>query len=583
MSVQGYVRQSSGVIINGHVINASDSNNEYNALASFADASSGHNHDGTTGAGQQIPPAGLVSLNAGSTGLIRASGSNTFSASTLVTADIANSAVTYAKIQNETNNTLLGNSSGGAAAPSEQTIGATLAFTASQLRTVAMTGDVTSSANSFATTVAKIQGTVVSGTTGSGSVVFATSPTITGATLTTATVTGTITSSAVTITGGSITGVALRATSGTLGSTDISPTTNDVNIVPTLGSVNIAGGGNTNITPAGDVDIDPIGNVNMQPGGNVVIQPTGTVNITSGSGSGILENIAIGQSSPQAGSFRTLIAGANLANNITLTGAASTFQPTILFTGSDANVSGILDTKGNSSNLNLRINGATSLSISGGSTIINSVNIAGGASGVNPAISFQGAATVGGLIYTAGTGNIDVKHDNTTSFCARFLRVSGATNALTFAGSTTTPIISTTAGDLTLNSATGNVLSNTPTALDNSTKVATTAFIKTNGTNASKLTALGVNTVLTTADLGSVVDLTANTVTLTLPAVASCPAGSMIIFVTDAGVTTGSWTMKGNAAENIVRSGAAGTNTVSINFPMSVIAISTNSKWIVYG
>jgi endosialidase-like protein len=44
----------------------------------------------------------------------------------------------------------------------------------------ALTGDVTTSAGSLATTVTKIQGTTVSGTTGSGNVVFSASPTLTG-------------------------------------------------------------------------------------------------------------------------------------------------------------------------------------------------------------------------------------------------------------------------------------------------------------------------------------------------------------------------------------------------------------------
>lgn len=50
----GYVRQSAGVIINGNTIQDSHFNNEYNALASFADATSGHNHDGTAGGGALI-------------------------------------------------------------------------------------------------------------------------------------------------------------------------------------------------------------------------------------------------------------------------------------------------------------------------------------------------------------------------------------------------------------------------------------------------------------------------------------------------------------------------------------------------
>ncbi|MBS1902110.1 MAG: hypothetical protein JSS75_00200 [Bacteroidetes bacterium] len=46
----------------------------------------------------------------------------------IATADLTNSSVTYAKIQNETNGTLLGNNSGAAAAPSELTLGGGLTF-----------------------------------------------------------------------------------------------------------------------------------------------------------------------------------------------------------------------------------------------------------------------------------------------------------------------------------------------------------------------------------------------------------------------------------------------------------------------
>jgi hypothetical protein len=80
--------------------------------------------------------------------------SSTLTCALIATANIAASAVTYAKIQNVTAARLLGNPTGGAAAPSEISLGATLAFSGSALQTVAMTGDVTSSANAFATTIA---------------------------------------------------------------------------------------------------------------------------------------------------------------------------------------------------------------------------------------------------------------------------------------------------------------------------------------------------------------------------------------------------------------------------------------------
>ena len=93
---------------------------------------------------------------------------------------IANHTVTYGKLQNETASTLLGNPTGSSINPSEITLGSTLAFVGSILETDAMTGDVTSSANSFATTLSKIQGTAITGTTGTGNVVLSVSPTITG-------------------------------------------------------------------------------------------------------------------------------------------------------------------------------------------------------------------------------------------------------------------------------------------------------------------------------------------------------------------------------------------------------------------
>lgn len=54
----GYVRVSSGLIVNGATIQDSHFNNEFNAIQSFADASTGHNHDGTTGGGAAIPLGG---------------------------------------------------------------------------------------------------------------------------------------------------------------------------------------------------------------------------------------------------------------------------------------------------------------------------------------------------------------------------------------------------------------------------------------------------------------------------------------------------------------------------------------------
>jgi hypothetical protein len=99
--------------------------------------------------------AATVTTNANLTGPVTSIGNATSITDNAVTnTKIAPNAVTYDKIQTETASTLLGNPTGLLAVPSEITLGATLAFVASAIQTAAMTGDVTSSANSFATTIA---------------------------------------------------------------------------------------------------------------------------------------------------------------------------------------------------------------------------------------------------------------------------------------------------------------------------------------------------------------------------------------------------------------------------------------------
>lgn len=62
-------------------------------------------------------------------------GATTIGANKVTTAKINNSAVTYAKIQNETNVTILGNNSGGAAAPSEITMSTNIGLSGSTIFT----------------------------------------------------------------------------------------------------------------------------------------------------------------------------------------------------------------------------------------------------------------------------------------------------------------------------------------------------------------------------------------------------------------------------------------------------------------
>jgi hypothetical protein len=115
---------------------------------------------------------------------------------------VANNGITYGLLQQVAASSLVGNATAGLANATGITLGATLAFSASALQTAALTGDVTASANSFATTVSKIAGTTVSGTTGSGNVAFSTSPSFTTPSLGAATAT-------------SINGVTLSNSAGT--------------------------------------------------------------------------------------------------------------------------------------------------------------------------------------------------------------------------------------------------------------------------------------------------------------------------------------------------------------------------------
>ena len=78
---------------------------------------------------------------------------------------INNNAVTYSKFQQVFSDRLLGNPTGSLANASEIGLGFTLSFSGSTLETNALTGDVTSLANSFATTVAQINGAPLGVTT----------------------------------------------------------------------------------------------------------------------------------------------------------------------------------------------------------------------------------------------------------------------------------------------------------------------------------------------------------------------------------------------------------------------------------
>lgn len=164
--------------------------------------------------------------------------------------------------------------------------GATGATTVNAIN--ALTGDITAGpatqSQSEAATVAKIQGTTVSGTTGSGNVVFSASPTLSGTGLfTNLTGTGTLIVPAIDSTAGAGTALSIQggsaASPGNGGSVTIAGASGSSTTTGgTGGTLNLNGGnGNGTGNNAG-------GAVNIQAGTSVFGSAGGTVTISSGTG-----------------------------------------------------------------------------------------------------------------------------------------------------------------------------------------------------------------------------------------------------------------------------------------------------------
>ncbi|MES2237610.1 MAG: hypothetical protein V4500_07660 [Pseudomonadota bacterium] len=72
----------------------------------------------------------------------------------------------------------------------------------------------------------------------------------------------------------------------------------------------------------------------------------------------------------------------------------------------------------------------------------------------------------------------------------------------------------------------------TPPQFDNTTKAATTGFVRSAGLQASKITVLTANTTLTAADAGSIIVANSATpLTITMPSAAALPSGAKIEFM----------------------------------------------------
>jgi parallel beta-helix repeat protein len=157
----GYFLQTSGSNANPIWAQALVPGNNLSDLISAATART------NLGLGTASSPSftGLTISGLNSAGIVHTNGSGVLSTSAVVGGDLATNTVSYNKIQQVSANSFLGNPTGSTANVSEITLGTTLGFTTGALQTAAITGDVTTSANSFVTTVAKINGATLGTTT----------------------------------------------------------------------------------------------------------------------------------------------------------------------------------------------------------------------------------------------------------------------------------------------------------------------------------------------------------------------------------------------------------------------------------
>lgn len=170
------------------------------------------------------------------TGDVTGSGTGSFAAT------IAANAVTYAKFQQVAASSIVGNATGSLANATGITLGATLAFSGSALQTAAHTGDITTPANSFVTTLA-----TVNANTGSfGSSTAIPSFTVNGKGLITAASTNAVIAPA-----GTLTGTTLAATVVTSSLTSVGTITTGVWTGTTIAIAN-GGTGQTTATAAFD-------------------------------------------------------------------------------------------------------------------------------------------------------------------------------------------------------------------------------------------------------------------------------------------------------------------------------------------
>ncbi len=229
-------------------------------------------------------------------GIVHANGSGVLSSSLIVNGDITPGTITYASIKNETASTLLGNPTGGAASPSEITLGSGLSFSGTTLTATGSGGTVTSVS---VTPANGVSGTVLNPTT----------------------------TPAISLTLGAITPTSVAATGAISGAgltSDVSTNNGATGAALTLdntggaGGYDVTGTGNTwYVTDAGLASFSGLNNTGTlrTTGGTTDINTTGTNPINIGDTSGAM-NINIGNNSGP--SVTTLGGTVNFTGTVTL-------------------------------------------------------------------------------------------------------------------------------------------------------------------------------------------------------------------------------------------------------------------------
>ena len=378
-------------------------------------------------------------------------GSSTYTAGTGLTLtgnvfSVTTNGITNSLFRQSAANTIVGNPTGSTANVTDITLGSTLTFVAGALQTVAHTGDVTTSANSFATTVAKIQGTTVSGTTGSGNVVFSISPSLTTPVL------GVASGTSLTLSGLTANSFLYSGTAGLL-TTTASPTNGQLLIgstgVAPVAAALTAGTAISITNGAGSITIANTG----------VTSATGSTGLSVSASTGAVTFTNTGVTSNVAGTGIS-VSGASGAVTITNTGVTS-------ITGTANQITASAST------------GAVTLSLPANVTITTGLTVSG-----LTANSFLYSGTAGLLTTTAAPTNGQILIGST-----------GAAPALATLTAGTNIAITNSAGAITINT-TGvqtalQLYKENPSSPTSPTATGTNAVAIGNGATASTTNSMG--------------------------------------------------------------------------------------------